>query len=34
MLMEELEPGPYEHKRPLDDPTFERLEPHSSIRLV
>lgn len=34
MLMEELEPGPYEHKPPLDDPNFGRLEPHSGIRLA
>jgi minichromosome maintenance protein 10 len=34
MLMEELEPGPYEHKPPFDDPLFGRFEPHSGIRLV
>ncbi|KAI0298475.1 hypothetical protein B0F90DRAFT_1669056 [Multifurca ochricompacta] len=34
MLIEELEPGPYRHKPPLDDPSFERLEPHSGIRLA
>ena len=34
MLMEELEPGPYEHKPPVDDALFERLEPHSGIRLA
>jgi minichromosome maintenance protein 10 len=32
-LIEELEPGPYEHKAPFDDPHFERLEPHSRICL-
>ncbi len=32
-LIEELELGPYEHKSPFDDPLFERLEPHSGIRL-
>ncbi|KAF8900474.1 hypothetical protein CPB84DRAFT_1815402 [Gymnopilus junonius] len=30
-LVDELEPGPYEHNPPLDDPTFEKLEPHSGI---
>jgi hypothetical protein len=34
VLMEELEPGPYEHKPPFDDPLFERFEPHSGIRLA
>ncbi|KAI0248406.1 hypothetical protein BJV78DRAFT_1236417 [Lactifluus subvellereus] len=33
-LMEELEPGPYEHKPLFDDPLFERFEPHSGIRLA
>ena len=33
-LIEELEPGPYEHKPLFDDPLFERFEPHSSIRLA
>ncbi|KAI0287870.1 hypothetical protein BC826DRAFT_1108132 [Russula brevipes] len=33
-LIEELEPGPYEHNPPLDDPLFERFEPHSGIRLA
>ncbi|KAF8630273.1 hypothetical protein AX17_005459 [Amanita inopinata Kibby_2008] len=33
-LVEDLEPGPYEHKAPPDDPNFERLEPHSGIRLL
>jgi hypothetical protein len=34
MLMEEFEPGPYEHKPLLDDPAFGRFEPHSGIRLT
>ncbi|KAI9508056.1 hypothetical protein F5148DRAFT_1199727 [Russula earlei] len=34
MLIEELKPGPYEHKPLFDDPLFERFEPHSGIRLV
>lgn len=34
VVVEDLEPGPYEFKAPIDDPTFERLEPHSSIRLM
>ena len=33
-LIEELEPGPYEHKPLFDDPLFERFEPHSGIRLA
>ncbi|KAI0052401.1 hypothetical protein FA95DRAFT_1601776 [Auriscalpium vulgare] len=33
-LVEELEPGPYEHKPPFDDPLFEKLEPHSGIHLL
>ena len=32
-IIEDLEPGPYDHKAPFDDPHFQRLEPHSSIRL-
>lgn len=32
-LIEELEPGPYEHTPPSDDPTFEKVEPHSGIAL-
>ncbi|KAF9484171.1 hypothetical protein BDN70DRAFT_910831 [Pholiota conissans] len=32
-LIENLEPGPYEHTPPQDDPTFARLEPHSGINL-
>ncbi|KAI0321313.1 hypothetical protein OF83DRAFT_1081034 [Amylostereum chailletii] len=33
-LIEDLEPGPYEHKAPFDDPLFEKLEPHSGIHLT
>lgn len=33
-IIEDMEPGPYEHKPPLDDANFERLEPHSGIRLL
>ncbi|PFH53007.1 hypothetical protein AMATHDRAFT_73817 [Amanita thiersii Skay4041] len=33
-IIDELEPGPYQHDAPTDDPTFERLEPHSGIRLL
>ncbi|KAF9555732.1 hypothetical protein CPC08DRAFT_726184 [Agrocybe pediades] len=33
-IVEELQPGPYEHKPPHDDPNFERLEPHSGIHMV
>lgn len=32
-VIEDLEPGPYEHKAPFDDPHFQKLEPHSGIRL-
>ena len=32
-VLEDLEPGPYEHTAPFDDPHFQRLEPHSGIRL-
>ncbi|KAL0952672.1 hypothetical protein HGRIS_006916 [Hohenbuehelia grisea] len=32
-LVEELEPGPIDHKPPFDDPHFEHLEPNSGIRL-
>lgn len=32
-LIEDLEPGPYEHKPPFDDPHFETVEPNSGIRL-
>jgi minichromosome maintenance protein 10 len=34
VLVEELEPGPYEHNPPVDDSVFEKLEPHSGINLV
>ncbi|PPR05047.1 hypothetical protein CVT24_010194 [Panaeolus cyanescens] len=33
-LIEELEPGPYEHNPPSDDPLFEKFEPHSGINLA
>ncbi|KAF9054063.1 hypothetical protein BJ165DRAFT_1337984 [Panaeolus papilionaceus] len=33
-LIEELEPGPYEHNPPSDDPLFEKVEPHSGIHLI
>ncbi|KAF9529132.1 hypothetical protein CPB83DRAFT_812965 [Crepidotus variabilis] len=33
-IVEDFEPGPYEHNPPVDDPTFEKLEPHSGIRIV
>ncbi|KAK0475086.1 hypothetical protein IW261DRAFT_1646941 [Armillaria novae-zelandiae] len=32
-LIEDFEPGPYDHKPPFDDPNFEQLEPNSGIRL-
>ncbi|KAG2130375.1 hypothetical protein DEU56DRAFT_860462 [Suillus clintonianus] len=32
-IIEQLEVGPVDHKPPLDDPHFERLEPNSGIRL-
>ncbi|KAF7977888.1 hypothetical protein HWV62_2434 [Athelia sp. TMB] len=32
-LIEDLEPGPYDHKPPIDDPFFKTLEPNSGIRL-
>lgn len=32
-IVEELTPGPAEHKPPPDDPNFEKLEPNSGIRL-
>ncbi|TDL26871.1 hypothetical protein BD410DRAFT_763043 [Rickenella mellea] len=32
-LVEDLEPGPYDHKPPFDDPNFEKLEPNSGIHL-
>lgn len=33
-LIENLQPGPYEHTPPHDDPAFEKLEPHSGINLT
>ncbi|KDR78277.1 hypothetical protein GALMADRAFT_245372 [Galerina marginata CBS 339.88] len=33
-LVEDLEPGPYEHTPPYDDPNFEKLEPHSGINMI
>lgn len=33
VLVENLRPGPYQHKNPPDDPNFDRFEPHSSTRL-
>jgi minichromosome maintenance protein 10 len=33
-IIEQLEVGPVDHKPPLDDPHFERLEPNSGIRLT
>lgn len=33
-IIEELQPGPYDHKPPHDDLNFERLEPHSGIHMV
>ncbi|PSR76618.1 hypothetical protein PHLCEN_2v8376 [Hermanssonia centrifuga] len=32
-LVEDLEPGPYDHAAPFDDPHFQKLEPNSGIRL-
>ncbi|TFY67206.1 hypothetical protein EVJ58_g1772 [Rhodofomes roseus] len=32
-LVEDLVPGPVDHKPPFDDPRFEKLEPNSGIRL-
>ncbi|THH12507.1 hypothetical protein EW146_g7635 [Bondarzewia mesenterica] len=32
-LIEDLEPGPVDHKPPFDDPLFEKLEPYSGIHL-
>ncbi|KAG0694889.1 hypothetical protein DFH29DRAFT_297665 [Suillus ampliporus] len=32
-IVEQLDVGPVDHKPPLDDPHFERLEPNSGIRL-
>lgn len=33
-LINDLEPGPYEHNAPFDDPEFDRLEPNSGIYLT
>ncbi|KAH9477114.1 DNA replication licensing factor mcm10 [Psilocybe cubensis] len=33
-LIENIEPGPYQHTPPTDDPNFEKLEPHSGIAMV
>ncbi|KIM41854.1 hypothetical protein M413DRAFT_71601 [Hebeloma cylindrosporum] len=33
-LIEDLEPGPYEHNAPANDPLFETVEPHSNINLM
>ncbi|KAH7927185.1 hypothetical protein BV22DRAFT_1007452 [Leucogyrophana mollusca] len=33
-IIEEMPIGPADHKPPLDDPLFERLEPNSGIRLL
>jgi minichromosome maintenance protein 10 len=33
-LINDLEPGPYEHNPPSDDPKFEKLEPNSGINLT
>ncbi|KAI0703739.1 hypothetical protein BC835DRAFT_1317357 [Cytidiella melzeri] len=32
-LIEDLAAGPYEHKASFDDPNFQKIEPHSGIRL-
>ncbi|KAH6912084.1 hypothetical protein BKA70DRAFT_1184627 [Coprinopsis sp. MPI-PUGE-AT-0042] len=34
MLIDEFEPGPYDFTPSSDDPTFEKLEPHSNIVLA
>lgn len=34
VLINDLEPGPYEHNPPFDDPNFDKLEPHSKINLT
>ncbi|KAG2005697.1 hypothetical protein CC2G_002081 [Coprinopsis cinerea AmutBmut pab1-1] len=34
MLVDDFEMGPYEFTPPLDDPHFEKLEPHSNIALI
>lgn len=33
VLVENLTPGPYQHRNLPDDPNFDKFEPHSSIRL-
>lgn len=33
-LINDLEPGPYEHNPPFDDPKFDKLEPNSGIYLT
>ena len=33
-LINDLEPGPYDHNPPFDDPKFDKLEPHSGINLT
>jgi len=33
-LIEDLEPGPYEHNAPTNDPLFKTVEPHSNINLM
>jgi minichromosome maintenance protein 10 len=33
VLVENLSPGPYQHKNIPGDPNFDKFEPHSSIRL-
>ncbi|KAJ2925004.1 hypothetical protein H1R20_g12108, partial [Candolleomyces eurysporus] len=32
-IIDDFEPGPYEHTPPSDDLTFDKLEPHSNIAL-
>jgi minichromosome maintenance protein 10 len=32
-IIDDFEPGPYNHAPPSDDPEFEKLEPHSNIAL-
>lgn len=32
-VIEDIQPGPYDHHPPFDDPHFDKLEPHSGIRL-
>jgi len=33
-LIEDLEPGPYVHNAPTNDPNFNTVEPHSNINLT